>query len=267
MAFSEILYFHYLFKIKYSLQKIKINLIKCSLLFIKLKIKYSKTRLLRSTRWRKVAEDEEYLETGMFGRISELNTWLASSFYPAVESQYYSTTSGGLVRNKTRNVYTWFERNFGTFSTRLINNCNNTYLYRVSDDRFRIHTVANLLLSMVTDNETFIQMYSRPFYARHRGEPELAAIDYPQLHVKYAEFTTGSLLLRFGLKTDCSMDVLGTSFEVRNVVNGFVKAELSINGQIWDLADYARFDSRNKVIYFTRINVSSDYLNEFQVYF
>ena len=41
-------------------------------------------KLTRNVRWRGVGDEQEYLYAGVFGRMSELNTWLATSMYPIV---------------------------------------------------------------------------------------------------------------------------------------------------------------------------------------
>lgn len=220
-------------------------------------------QMSKSSQWKRPAHDEEYLDTGLFGRISNLNTWLASSFYPAVESQYSTPENS---RNKSVHVYNWFERNFGAFTSRQINKCNNTYYYKIADDSYRPHAVANLLLSMITDNRTFIDMYTRPFYSRYEHEPELVDVDYPNLHVKYAYYDRGANKLSMALKTDCSTNVSNTSFSLLNVVS-FKWAILTVNDRRFDISDLANFDSIARVLKFSQLNVDFRFTNIIEIKF
>ena len=215
-------------------------------------------QMLKSHQWRQVADDQEYLDAGYFGKLSEMNTWLASSLFISVENQYSSTRT-----NKSIHVLNWFERRFALFDE---NNCNNSYIYRINDTEYQIWTTANLLLSMITDNNTFYEMYNEPFFIKNKNKPELINIDYPNLHVKYAYYHERTNSFKFGLKTDCSYDIKNSNFSLINVLS-FSKATLTIDGNTFDITSMLTFNANQRSLNFSSMAINSDYLNLFHVYF
>jgi hypothetical protein len=164
------------------------------------------------------------------GKMSELNTWLASSMYPIVDHQYSEILAFDSRTNKSLNVFNWFEKRFGFLN---FNSCNNTYTYKITDSRYQIMTVSNLLMAMVTDKFSFDQIYNKAFFFKHLNEPQLSNIDYPSIHVEYAYFNHTRNEVLFGLKTDCTSDVRNTSFLIQNA-NGFQSAFLYVSNKVFD---------------------------------
>lgn len=212
-------------------------------------------QMLKSKEWEKVNEDQQYLNAGLFGRISQLNTWLASSLFLSVENQFLNGRS-----QKGSDVLNWFEKNFAGFYKE------NSYTYKINDTQYQIWTTANLLLSMVTDKETFDEMYNFPFYVKHFNEPELINVDYPNLHVKYAFYNRTVNSLGFGLITDGKVDVSNASFNVANVVS-FKNATLEYKNNTFDITKSISLNIQNRLMIFSDLVIKHDGLNEFTIYF
>lgn len=218
-------------------------------------------QMLRTKQWRKVAADQEYLDAGLFGRISELNSWLASSLFISVDNQFSSAGKS----DKSVHVMNWFEKNFGSFYPNTTG-CSNAYSYKINDTLYQIWTNAAILLGMVTDRTTFNEMYTRPFYARFGpDEPELKGVDYPRLHVKYAFFNRVSRLVEFGLKTDCFSDVSNTSLHLVRVTS-FRRALLTVGIDTLDVTRLGHFDREKRTLEFTNLTVKHDGLNAFVIF-
>lgn len=217
-------------------------------------------QMLRSKEWTQIGHDQAYLNAGLFGHISQLNTWLASSLFLSVESQYASTKS-----NKSWHVLNWFETNFATFYANT-ENIDNLYTYSINDTQYQIWTTANLLLGMIVDKDTFDEMYNIPFYMRHSLlDPQLRHVNYPSLHVKYALYDKVHHTISFGLKTDGKIDV-ATSFAITNV-DSLKQAILEFKGRVIDVTKYARLEPTNKTLLFTHVIVYFNGLNNFKIIF
>lgn len=223
-------------------------------------------QMLESREWKRPTGDEEYLDAGLFGRISQLNTWLASSLFLSVERLYGrdddSTTRS--IANKSEHVLNWFEKNFGS----VIGDGNGTmYAYRINDTQFQIWTTANLLLGMIATRDLFDRMYTRPFFVEHLGEPELTDVEYPKLHVNYAFYIGQTRCVEFGLKTDGVDDLFGVSFRIRNV-DGFRNATMIANNHRFiDLSQHVRLNSTARSLEFFNLTIFGNSSNRFFVYF
>lgn len=217
-------------------------------------------QILNSKEWKRVDKNQEYIDAGLFGKISQLNTWLASSLYISVEGQYSDTG-----RNRSLNVLNWFEKNFGTVYNPINETCNNMYTYKINDTQFQIWTTANILFGMIANNELIENMFKRPFYIEHIGEPELINVDYPRLHVKFAFYNRENNTMEFGIKTDCG-DVSNVGFKILNV-NTFEKAILKVNEQTHDITRNVYRDIGAKTLQFSNLNILEKSLNHFIIYF
>ena len=198
-------------------------------------------QMLKSHQWKSISSNEEYLDAGYFGKISELNTWLASSLYLSVENQYAT-----IKTNKSFHVMNWFEKRFGSLNE---GNCKSSYTYRINNTEYQIWTTANLLLSMITNNKTFIEMYNNPFYLNHLNEPDLKGIKYPEIQVNYAFYNKTLNIFNFGLKTQCNVDIFNASFRIEKV-NMFKKAYLVQNDQTHDITNQTIYDIPKQILTF-----------------
>ena len=214
-------------------------------------------QMLKSHQWKQVSIEEAYLDAGYFGKLSELNTWLASSLFLSVENQYASVKT-----NKSFHVINWFEKNFGALGG---DTCKNSYSYNINDTEYQIWTTANLFLSMITNNKTFNEMYNNPFYEKHLNEPELTGIRFPELQVSYAYYNQSLKSFNFGLKTMCNLDIFNESFQIEKA-NSYQKAYLIQNNTLKDITKLGKFDVSKKQISFETIQIKYDLLNNFQVF-
>lgn len=221
--------------------------------------------MLMSREWRKVDEQQEYLDAGLFGTLSEMNTWLASSLFIAVDAQY---SSSGRT-NKSLNVLNWFETNFGSVFNPADDNNNkcssNMYTYKINDTQYQIWTSASVLMGMVASSDLFEEMYNRPFYLQHLDEPELTDVEYPRLHVSYAVYNRTGARLDVVVKTDCG-DATNVSFSVRNV-DSFQRAVQEVNGLVFDVSANVRRDFSARRLEFSGLVINDDYENLFTIYF
>lgn len=216
-------------------------------------------RLFSSTQWRNEGFDQEYLDAGVFGKISELNTWLASSLYPIVEKQYLDKNG----TNKSAKVFNWFETNFGQFSNINDNKDDKIYLYNISDPNYKIWTTSNLFLGMIINDTTLNQMYSIPNF---NDGPQLIEIDYPSLHVSSAQFDKEAGIARFSLKTDTTKDVNGTAFKIINVTS-FKVAIQKYGANYKNITNQVEFNFNKRTLQFRNINITYDQLNTFIIQF
>jgi hypothetical protein len=229
-------------------------------------------KLTVNKNWIKVSADMEYLDGGLFGNMSELNTWLASSMYPMLDRQYasaYLNSSHTHFPNRTRNVFNWFEKRFGRFvstSDKTKEQCNNVYAYETQDPQYQIWSTANLLMSMISDPNSFANVFIDSFFLKHSSEPQLINIDYPRLHVQSAFYNKSMNKLAFRLKADCWSDVMNTSFIIKNEYT-LKRVTLTIDDLIIDVTKHAKLDAKNAIIKFENINITHKSSNKFDVYF
>jgi hypothetical protein len=152
----------------------------------------------------------------------------------------------------------WFEKNFGE-----IGNFDDIefYFYNITDPNYRIWATANLFFGMKTSSDTFDQMYSIPIFD---NQPQLNGIDYPRLHVAYAQFDKTSKIATFTLKTDSFEDVIGTRFNL-SYVDSFKSAVINRGKDKQDITRFVKYNSIERILQFNNINVTHDKPNIFLI--
>ncbi len=220
-------------------------------------------KLTNNIRWKKVSDDQEYLFAGIFGKMSELNTWLATSMYPIVAKQYEKLPK---TTNRTMHAYNWFEKQYGSILGINNDTCKSLYTYKIKDPAYEIMSVANLLLSMTIDANIINEMYSRSFYRTHSNKPELVDISYPDVHVKFAHFDEPNNRLHFGLKTDCG-SIQSASFRIKNAIEFKEAIQISEFGEKIDITKNAKVDIKNRSLIFSNIVLIESNTNVFYLKF
>ena len=215
-------------------------------------------KLTNNIRWRQVAEDQAYLYAGVFGHMSELNTWLATAMYPIVASQYAQS----LETSRTLHAYNWFEKQYGLM---LDDKCNSSYTYRIEDSHYEIMSVSSLILSMVIDADLVSKMYSQSFFSKDFNEPELVNIAYPDMHVKFASYDKFDNAIEFGLKTDCG-PIENASFSVKNMAT-FREATQTIRDKSIDISKNVKIDQANNMLVVSGVFLVESDTNIFYIAF
>jgi hypothetical protein len=145
----------------------------------------------------------------------QLDSWIATSFYPIIEKQCSIQAT-----ERLNCTYAWFDNNFGRFIDTDHDGYFESYYYE-TNNYYSNWVTSNILLSLLMgdnnyDTKEFLRnIYSTKFYEKFIDhEPEVLAVEYPFVRVSQAEFNpnTKSLLIHFN--TEKPM-ILSTNFQIK----------------------------------------------------
>jgi hypothetical protein len=145
----------------------------------------------------------------------QLNSWVATSFYPIVEKQ--CSLEGTEKLNYT---YLWFDNNFGKFLD--IDNDGYFESYYYETKNFYSNWVTtNILLSLLmgengyNTREFLRYIYTKKFYEKFIDcEPEVLDVEYPLVRVTGAQYNSKTKSLLINFNTEKPM-ISSTNFEVK----------------------------------------------------
>lgn len=143
--------------------------------------------------WRKAKAGGSYLKTTAVAQMFGVDDASGTSFYPIVEAQCHRDG-----RSRNNDVYTYYENLYGAFVDLDGDGMKESYYYDPQHST-RLWVTANLVTAMVTKGDSLRDMYWKPFFKEHDGEPFLARVDYPNVWVKKAEFSKEGSTLNFTL--------------------------------------------------------------------
>ena len=168
---------------------------------------------------------------GYIGVRMQLNSWVATSFYPIVEKQCSSEAT-----EKLECVYDWFENNFGKLLDTDHDGFFETYYYE-TDTIYSNWITANILLSLFmgdnqqTSKEFLRNIYHTKFYPKFlTDEPEILGVDYPLIRVTGTQFNVTEKSLTVHFNTEKPI-LISTAFEVKYPVSTFKVSSITRDGQ------------------------------------
>lgn len=183
---------------------------------------------------------------GYIGVRMQLNSWVATSFYPIVEKQCSLEAT-----EKLNCTYLWFDNNFGKY----LDTDNDGYFesYYYETNNFYSNWVStNILLSLLmgqngyNTKEFLRNVYSTKYYQKFiDDQPEVLAVEYPTVRVSRAEYNLNTKSLVINFNTEKPM-ILPTKFQVK-----YPNLVLNISNITRDGFDYG----------FTIKQVSNDRIN------
>ncbi|CAM4759005.1 unnamed protein product [Rotaria magnacalcarata] len=152
---------------------------------------------------------------GYIGVRMQLNSWVATSFYPIVEKQCSLEAT-----EKLNCTYSWFENNFGT----LLDTDNDHYFesyYYETNTFYSNWVTSNILLSLLMgengyNTRSFLRtIYNSKFYEKFlNNEPEVLLVEYPSIRVTRAQYDSSTKSLLINFNTEKSM-ILSTIFQIK----------------------------------------------------
>ena len=151
---------------------------------------------------------------GYIGVRMQLNSWVATSFYPIVEKQCSTVAT-----EKLNCTYSWFDNEFGTLLDTDQDGYFESYYYE-TETVYSNWVTTNVLLSLLMGENGYTTrlflrtMYQTNLYEKFRDrEPEVVAVEYPSVRVRQAHFDSGTKSLSINFNTEKPM-ILSTKFEV-----------------------------------------------------
>ena len=152
---------------------------------------------------------------GYIGVRMQLNSWLATSFYPIVEKQCSIEAT-----EKLNCAYAWFDNNFGTYLDTDHDGYFESYYYETKTV-YSNWVTTNVLLSLlmgpngVGARQFLRNMYTTKFFEKFVDrEPEVLAVEYPFVRVAQADYDPTVMVLVIHFNTEKPM-ILSTRFDVR----------------------------------------------------
>lgn len=180
--------------------------------------------MYENRQWIKAKAGGKALKTNAVANIFGVNDSSGTSFYPIVEKQCLKP---GADAPKSADVYTYFENMYGTREDTDDDGFAESYYYN-TDEKTRIWSTANLFTGMLIDGESLKEMYNKPFYRDHEGEPYLEHADYPRVIVSTAAYDRASNTLKLTLERGGANTAADTEIICANILN--VKS-ITLNGQ------------------------------------
>lgn len=152
---------------------------------------------------------------GYIGVRMQLNSWVATSFYPMVEKQCSTEAT-----EKLNCTYAWFENNFGTYLDTDHDGYEESFYYE-TNTIYSNWATANILLSLImgensANTRAFLRnVYTTRFFEKFiADEPEVFAVQYPWVRVRAAQFDRATKVLSINFNTE-QPTLLSTQFEVK----------------------------------------------------
>jgi hypothetical protein len=143
---------------------------------------------------------------GYIGVRMQLNSWVATSFYPIVEK-----CCSLEVTEKLNCTYLWFDYNFGKVLDTDKDGYFESYYYETNTFYSNLVT-SNVILSLLMGENRFNtreflrNIYNTRFYEKFIDyEPEVLAIQYPSVRVTRAQYNPNTKLLIINFNTEKSM--------------------------------------------------------------
>ena len=161
--------------------------------------------------WKTPTNDTCFLDSGGYiGVRMQLNSWVATSFYPIVEKQCSIEAT-----QRLNCTFNWFDQQFG----REIDTDNDSYaesFYYETKNFYSNWVTTNLLLSfLIGQNKDFLRnIYNSNFHEQFASQPEVLLVDYPFVRVTRAFYQIDQRLLTINLSTQKPM-ILSTHFQVK----------------------------------------------------
>lgn len=151
---------------------------------------------------------------GYIGVRMQLNSWVATSFYPMVEKQC------SIERTEKLNcTYSWFENNYGTLLDTDHDQYYESYYYE-TNTFYSNWVTTNLLLSFLLGQNGYSttsflrEVYNRRFYEKFHSEPEVLLVEYPLIRVSRAQYDGNIKLLLINFNTEKPM-IRSTTFQIK----------------------------------------------------
>lgn len=152
---------------------------------------------------------------GYIGVIMQMNSWLATSFYPIIEKQCSIE-----LTEKLNCTYQWFENNFAKNVDTDHDGVFESFYYE-TNNVFANWVSTNVLLSFLMGNngintQQFLRnVYQTKFYQKFLDEqPEVLEVQYPLVRVTRAQFDTNTKTLFVNFNTEKAM-IFSTSFQLK----------------------------------------------------
>ncbi len=177
-------------------------------------------------------------------QMPEKDNEYGTYFYPLIEAQCYN--GGELKKN---DVYVYYENLYGKLEDTNKDGVMDSYYYDLpTKDKIRV--TATLVTAMVTKGDSLRNIFNKPFFKEHEGNPSLSHVPYPHVMVKEAEYFKDRNSLEFTLLSALpngskNIDIIcrniagiksitlnGETFNNYNIDNG----ELTISISIKDIA-------------------------------
>ena len=152
---------------------------------------------------------------GYIGVRMQMNSWLATSFYPIIEKQCSIEAT-----EKLNCTYQWFENNFARLLDTDHDGVFESFYYE-TNNIFANWVTTNVLLSFVMgqngeNTQQFLRnVYQTKFYAKFIDQqPEVLQVQYPLVRVTRARFDPNTKGLIVNFNTEKPM-IFSTNFQIK----------------------------------------------------
>ncbi len=176
---------------------------------------------------------------GYIGVRMQLNSWVATSFYPILEKQCSIQAT-----EKLNCTYAWFDNNFGTYLDTDKDGYFESYYYE-TNNVYSNWVTSNVLLSLLMGEnglnarEFLRNIYSTKLYQKFLDhQPEVLAVEYPLVRVTRAQYNSNTKIFFINFNTEKPM-ILSTKYPnlVLSVLNitrdglndGFTMKQISVD--------------------------------------